>query len=200
MSPQVWTATPMSDSEMFRPARSANLTAVVASRLPLCRYRLPRTHSLTKSVETLAALVVAAACSGRDLNQPMSPDGVMSANDRGSSLASFPRSGTLNIEKDCSSYALQAGDTCTITKSNLKEIGIGTTIHYLQAANPDFTVSSDVVLDPPGPGNNAAFGHCTLSLVTGIGVCMLSGGTGKFTFFQASVDVTPVGGPIYAWD
>ncbi|MFL5483668.1 MAG: hypothetical protein ACJ8AK_15910 [Gemmatimonadaceae bacterium] len=142
----------------------------------------------------LAALGVAAACSG-DLNRSLSPDGISRANNE-----AFARSGTVNIQKDCTAYALRAGDTCTITKSNLKEIGIGTTIHYLQAANPDFTLSSDVVLDPPGPGNNAAFGHCTLSLVTGIGVCVLSGGTGKFMFFNASVDVTPLGGPIFAWD
>ena len=148
----------------------------------------------------LTALVVAAACSGRDLNQPMSPDAISSANDRETGLALSPRSGSLNIEKDCTAYALQAGDTCTITKSNLKEIGVGTTIHYLQAANPDFTLSTDVVLDPPGPGNNVAFGHCTLSLVTGTGTCALSGGTGKFTFFEASVAISPIGGAFFAWD
>jgi hypothetical protein len=49
------------------------------------------------------------------------------------------------------------------------------------------TAVSDVVLDPPGPGNNTAFGHCSLAL----GVCTFSGGTGEFTWFQASVDVAP---------
>ena len=142
----------------------------------------------------LATLVVAAACSG-DLNRLVSPDGISAANSE-----SFARSGALNIEKDCANYFGRSGDTCTISKSNLKEIGIGTTIHYLQAANPDFTLSTDVVLDPPGPGSNAAFGHCTLSLVTGIGECVLSGGTGKFTFFEASVAISPIGGGFFAWD
>jgi len=148
-----------------------------------------------RTAVALAALVVAAACSGGDLNQPMSPDGISSANNE-----SYARSGSLHIEKDCTNYFGRAGDTCTITESNLTEIGVGTTIHYLQAANPDFTLSSDVVVDPPGPGNNAAFGHCTLSLVTGLGACVLSGGTGRFVFFQASVAVTPVGGPVFDWD
>ena len=42
------------------------------------------------------------------------------------------------------------------------------------------------ILDLPGPGNNKAFGQCSLDL----GVCTFSGGTGKFNGFQASVDVT----------
>jgi hypothetical protein len=45
---------------------------------------------------------------------------------------------------------------------------------------------SDVVLDLTGPGNNKAFGNCSLS----VGVCTFSGGTGKFTWFQARVDVS----------
>jgi hypothetical protein len=106
----------------------------------------------------------------------------------------------LQTQKDCSNYFGRAGDTCMIIQSNLKEIEVGSIVHYLQAANPDLTVSSDVILDPPGPGNNRAFGHCKVNLLTGIGECVFSGGTGKFTFFNARVDVTPVGGLIFAWD
>ena len=148
----------------------------------------------------VTALVVAAACSGSDLNQPTSPDGVSSANKAVSSMESSARGGSLHTEKDCTYYQGRAGDVCTITKSSLKEIEVGSVIHYLQAANPDFTASSDVILDPPGPGNNTAFGHCTVNLLTGTGICVFNGGTGKFTFFHARVDVTPVGGPIYAWN
>jgi hypothetical protein len=143
----------------------------------------------------LAALVVAAACSG-DLNQPVSPDGISSANSE-----SFARSGPLHTQKDCTNYYGRVGDTCTITKSNLSEIEVGSVIRYLVAANLEtLTYDGPVVLDPPGPGNNAAAGHCTVNLAAGTGVCAFSGGTGKFAFFNASVDVTPVGGVIYAWD
>ena len=55
-------------------------------------------------------------------------------------------------------------------------------------------LDSDVVLDPPGPGNNTAFGHCAVNLGDGTGRCTWSGGTGKFTWFHASVDVSPRGG------
>ena len=115
--------------------------------------------------------------------------------------ASSPRSGDLHVEKECSTYVGQAGGHCTITASNLKAIEVGSTITYLQAA--DFgagTLNTDIVLDPPGPGNNTAFGHCEVNLVTGFGSCTLSGGTGKFTRLSASVEVTPVGGVNWEWD
>lgn len=114
--------------------------------------------------------------------------------------ASSPRSGEVHVQKECSSYAGQAGGFCTITSSTLKAIGVGSTITYLQAA--DFgtgTLSTDVVVDPPGPGNNIAFGHCEVNLLTGFGSCTLSGGTGKFTHLNVSVDVIPLGGANWAW-
>ena len=102
------------------------------------------------------------------------------------SLSASPRSGDLHVAKECSGYTGGAGSFCTITSSNVKAIEVDSRILYLQ---PDqlFTPSgSDVVLDPPGPGNNKAFGHCSLAL----GVCTFSGGSGKFTGFHASVDVS----------
>ena len=144
----------------------------------------------------LTAMVVAAGCSSGDLNQPLSPDRISSANNESSA-----RSGILATEKDCTNYYGRAGDTCTLTESNVKEIEVGSTVHYLVAANLEtLTYDGAVVLDPPGPGNNAAFGHCTVNLAAGTGICMFSGGTGKFTSFNARVDVTPVGGAIYAWN
>ena len=53
-------------------------------------------------------------------------------------------------------------------------------------------------LDLPGPGNNAAFGHCTLT--ASVSRCTFSGGTGKFTQFHATVAVSYLGGPDYGWD
>ena len=110
--------------------------------------------------------------------------------------ASFPRSGDLHVTKECSApgYQGRAGDFCTITSSNIKEIEVGSRVVYSHAA--DFlssppSLDSDVVLNLPGPGNNTAFGHCHLNFATGSGLCTFSGGTGKFKFFDASVDVSP---------
>jgi hypothetical protein len=61
-------------------------------------------------------------------------------------------------------------------------------------------LDTDVTLDPPGPGDNHAFGHCTVDLVTFNGRCEFSGGTGKFTWFQASVALSALGGANFAWN
>jgi hypothetical protein len=114
---------------------------------------------------------------------------------------SFPRSGDLHVTKECSTYSGHAGDVCTITSSSVEAIEVGSKVIYAQAADfSTLTLDSEVVLDLPGPGNNTASGHCHLNLVTNIGVCTFSGGTGKFMHFQASANVSYLGGPNYAWD
>ena len=145
----------------------------------------------TMTVAFTALVVVAAACSGSDA---ISPSGITSPNNPVSAV----RSGNLNAQKDCTKYFGLAGDTCTITKSNLSEIGVGSVINYLQAANSDFTASGTVILD--AGGSDKAFGNCTVERLTGTGVCVFHGGTGRFSFFSARVDVTPVSGVIDAWD
>ena len=113
--------------------------------------------------------------------------------------ASFPRSGELKVAKECSEYAGQAGQFCTITSSNLAQIGTDSRVIY--ASNLTFPLlDSDVVLDLPGPGNNKAFGHCRLDLTTNAGLCTFSGGTGIFTHFSARVVVSYLGGFDWAWD
>ncbi len=109
-----------------------------------------------------------------------------------------PRSGALNIRKDCSTYAGGAGQICTITSSNLDVIAVGSTITYASAA-AGANLDTDIVIDPPGTNDTVA-GHCTLNLATGIGTCTISGGTGKFNALRASVAVSNVAGPTYAWD
>ena len=114
------------------------------------------------------------------------------------------RSGTLHVEKNCAAYSGLEGGTCTITSANPKAIEPGTTITYLSEAAYPF-LDTDVVLNLPGPGNNQAFGHCSITLApvspgTRVGGCTISGGTGKFTHLHANVDVTYLGGPNYAWD
>jgi hypothetical protein len=102
--------------------------------------------------------------------------------------------------KNCSGYHGLAGETCTVTSSTLKQIEPGSTITYASGADLNAFLNTDVILDLPGPGNNTAFGHCELSLVTGLGLCTFSGGTGKFTWFNATADVSPLGDMNFAWD
>src|SRR5438128_6973846 len=112
---------------------------------------------------------------------------------------SSPRSGALHVTKECSQYTRLAGGFCTITSSNLKDIEVGTRVVYAVASGAT-VLNSDVTLDPPGPGNNVAFGHVVLDLASGQGVVTISGGTGKFTWLQASVVVSRLIRPNWAWD
>jgi hypothetical protein len=114
-----------------------------------------------------------------------------------SGLSAAPRSGDLHVTKECTEYTGLAGSFCTITSSNVQAIEVGSRVVYASAAG-SAGLDSDVVLDPPGQGNNAAFGHCTLDAV--ISRCTFSGGTGKFTWFTASVEVSDLGGNNWGWD
>jgi len=154
----------------------------------------------------LLALVVAGGCGGRDATSPITRDispGAVAAVRQGDGEnggETSRRSGALHVTKECSSYHGAAGEFCTITSSNLKEIKVGSKVVYASAAGSDGTLNSDLVLYPPGRGNNAAFGHVVLNLATFTGVVTFSGGTGKFKGFHARVDVTPLGWPNFAWD
>ena len=108
-------------------------------------------------------------------------------------LSASPRSGDLHVTKECSEYKGGAGQFCTITSSNVDAIEVGSRVIYLTARGPA-GLDSDVILEPPGPGNNRAFGHCTV--IAPVRLCTFSGGTGKFTHFQATAAVSlPLGGP-----
>ena len=109
------------------------------------------------------------------------------------SLAASPRSGDLFVTKECSQNAGLPGQFCTITSSNVKAIEVGSRVIYVQGRGPA-GLDSDVILELPGPGDNRAFGHCTL--IAPVRQCTFSGGTGKFTHFQATAAVSlPLGGP-----
>jgi hypothetical protein len=108
--------------------------------------------------------------------------------------ASSARSGSFHVTKECSTYTRQRGDYCTVTSSDLKAIEVGSRFVYAQAASTT-RLDSDIVLDTPGHGNNTALGHCALDLVTGLGLCTFSGGTGKFTWFNATATVSCLDGP-----
>jgi hypothetical protein len=109
------------------------------------------------------------------------------------------RSGDLHVTKDCAENTGQAGSFCRITSSNIEAIEVGSKIIYAEA--PGATeLDSDIVLDVPGPGNNKAFGHCRLVFATRSGLCTFSGGTGKFTHFEASAAVSHLGARNWAWE
>lgn len=102
-------------------------------------------------------------------------------------LAASPRSGDLQVSKVCSPQPPPTLSYCTITSSSLDAIEVGSRVVYLQPAGPT-ALDSDIRL-VVGPGN-VAFGHVHLPFPVGPGVVTFSGGTGKFTWFHASVVVT----------
>jgi len=110
-----------------------------------------------------------------------------------------PRGGTLKVYKECSEYTGLAGSFCTIKSSNLKEIKAGSKVIYLQPKS----LASDVILDPPDPGNDKAYGRCSLNKA-GNGTCVFTRGTGVFKGFHANLRVTHLGdpsaSPFYYWD
>ena len=110
--------------------------------------------------------------------------------------ASGPRSGDLHATKNCLGFTGNAGSHCLITSSDLPQIEVDSRIEYLQPALLLTPAGSNVVLDPPGPGNNVAFGNCSLA----VGRCTFWGGTGKFTHFHASIVVSHLSGFDWAWD
>jgi hypothetical protein len=113
------------------------------------------------------------------------------------SVAASPRSGDLQITKECSEYTGQAGSFCTFVSSNIRAIPAGARIYYASAAGPT-SLDTDVTI-VAGPGNIAT-GHCTLDFLALPGRCTFSGGTGQFTHFQAWAAVSVDGSDLWHWD
>ena len=114
--------------------------------------------------------------------------------------AASPRGGDLAVAKVCSGFVPTNNPPyCQITSSSLAQIEVGSKILYLDPGGLGTPAGGAVVLDLPGPGNNEAFGTCFLG---GDPMrCEFSGGTGKFTWFHASVvvTVTGAGNPTELW-
>jgi hypothetical protein len=109
--------------------------------------------------------------------------------------AASDRSGSFEVEKECSQYTGLEGSFCTFTSSNLEAAPAGSKVVYLQPAD----LASDVILDPPGPGNTKAFGRCELD-DEGNGTCAFDGGTGKLKHFRATLAVTNVDWVNWIWE
>ena len=141
------------------------------------------------------ALAAAGCADGRQL--PTSP--TVSAAVSMASTAAFPRTGDLQYHERVLRVQRSAWSLLHVHASSLDSLPVGTRVVYSSAPGAT-ALDSDVVLETPGPGNNRAFGHCRLEFATGVGLCTFSGGTGKFTHFQARVDVSSLGGPDFGWD
>jgi hypothetical protein len=106
------------------------------------------------------------------------------------------RSGELEFTKECSEYTGKAGDHCTLTASNIAEIGVGSRIVYAEAAG-DGTLDTAVVLEA-GEGNTAT-GRVVLNLATGTGTVTLTGGTGSLAGIQAEAAVSADAAGLWHW-
>jgi hypothetical protein len=146
-----------------------------------------------------AVMLIATACEYGSANLTK-PDVASSRSSAPVSLSTAaPRSGAVHVTKSCAAYSGKAGGFCTITSSNLPDIEVGSRIIYASAL-VNGKLDSDLILDLPGPGDNMAFGHVTLDLTRQLGQVTFAGGTGKFTHFQASLDVTPLTTDLVNWN
>jgi hypothetical protein len=117
----------------------------------------------------------------------------------GSVSANDERNGRIHITKDCANYNGLPGGHCTIASSNLSEIRTGSNVYYDQAFGvPAGLLDSNVVLDA-GNGNRA-LGRYTLDGSTGLGLCTFSDGTGQLAGFTARINVSYLGGTLWAWE
>jgi hypothetical protein len=155
---------------------------------------IPRTLLIATAI---IASVVATACeSPRSPATGPSAPGTISANQNGaawSSDESFSRRGKIHLTKECSVYTGMAGSYCTITKSNLSEIAVGTREFALRDADlVGGTLNSDGVLYVKD--GELALNHCDIFNIfatTGvIGNCTFSGGIGHLSGFHAKVVVS----------
>ncbi|MDQ3646340.1 MAG: hypothetical protein M3345_05315 [Actinomycetota bacterium] len=107
------------------------------------------------------------------------------------------RNGTLSVDKECppDQYTGKEGSYCTFTSSSLDAASADSKVIYLQPED----VASDVILEPPGSGDDQAFGRCVLP--DGLnGLCTFNGGTGEFKDFSARLTVTHLGDVNWHWE
>ena len=116
------------------------------------------------------------------------------------SVSASEQSGRFRGTKDCTAYHLHAADSCEIATSNLAKIPVGSTLFYMtdQTATIGITnfIDSNVVLDA-GNGNRAR-GRCTFDVITNLGLCTFSDGTGELKGFEARINVScpPADAPV----
>jgi hypothetical protein len=159
---------------------------------------------MTRCIITAAAatftLLGITACTTTDTSPtaPLTP-AVSSANRDGLPDGQPQRSGIVRIVKNCKDYHGAAGETCTITSSNLEEIKAGSTVVYATGADATGFLDTDIVILSRGGSRRLATGHCALDLLTGDGRCTLVGDKERRREFHADVVVSHLQGADYAW-
>jgi hypothetical protein len=154
-------------------------------------------RKLLMAIAIIAAAVTTACSDTTAPDQPAS---------NGSASEFSRKSGALHLTKECSEYAGQPGDHCTVIASNVKPIPVDSRVFYLAAANLEQGTYDGNVELRVKPGS-IAFGHCIVTDLfatvahTVIGNCSFSGGTGRFKGFHAQIVVSVGLDPIWAdWD
>ena len=131
-----------------------------------------------------AGALAAAGCAGGRAT-PTSP----SAMDAPSGLEATPsgpagsaRHGVLLLTKTC-----DAIDHCTVITSSSGPFPVGSDVNYFGPLLESRTTSDIRVTTP---GGDTADGHCSVSYRTGVGTCVITGGTGALRGLHANLDVS----------
>lgn len=158
------------------------------------------TRSIIAAAATAFTLLGISACTTTDASPtaPLAP-AASSANRDGLPDGQPQRSGIVQIVKNCKDYHGAAGDSCTITSSNLEEIKAGSTVVYATGAAATGFLDTDIVILSPAGSRRLATGHCALDLLTGDGRCTLVGDRERRREFHADVVVSHLQGADYAW-
>lgn len=137
---------------------------------------------MTRRILLVATAIIASAvltaCSDTTAPNRLAADGSASESSR--------KSGALHLTKECSVYTGLAGSYCTITKSNLKEITVGSREFALKDADlVAGTLNSDGVLYVRD--GELALSHCAIFDIFAtkgvIGSCTFSDGIGRLSGF-----------------
>ncbi len=105
----------------------------------------------------------------------------------------------LALIKECSHFALHPGDYCSITKSSLAAIPVGSKVIYFGPILEVAMVSTTIVIDA-GDGDTA-IGNCSVDIKTNTGTCSFWAGSGKLQGFQALLTLSAdPNGKEYHWD
>jgi hypothetical protein len=155
-------------------------------------------HRIALGAQAIVALIVLGGCDISKATNPSVSASVSTSrnatrddNDRESSSGSR----TIHLAKECSEYAGNVGDHCTITKSNVDQIPIHSRVFYLAPADIEKgTYNGDVELRVTN--GDVAFGHCVVFDLFSttdkavIGNCSFLGGSGQFKTFRATIVVS----------
>lgn len=113
--------------------------------------------------------------------------------------AEEPAMQPLHLVKECSQFVGKPGDFCSVIKSDLAAIPVGSKIYYFDSNQVSAILSSSIVLDA---GNGSlAIGHCSVNNPEATGTCTFSAGSGALQGLRALVTLTAdANGTDYHWD